>query len=218
MTHLKNNLSNYPKRFCTKFLAFMIIVLFNSYSTTVLSSPFSQILEDERASLTPQNETKFLPVKLAFPYQVRVSPTESEHSFLLEFLWDIQKGYYLYQNKFSLKTLSADQNNVPNLGTLSISPPIFSSEPEVKYDPNFERDMALFHREVRVSFLVRSIPQMKSQDHSNPSPKTTDLGTDSIITFQLNYQGCAEAGLCYPPQKELISIKYQNQEFGLNRK
>lgn len=56
---------------------------------------------------------------------------------------------------------------------------------EVYYDENFGEDMAVYHEPITVSV---PLPQI-----------------DSASTLRITYQGCADAGLCYPPiTKEFV--------------
>ena len=91
--------------------------------------------------------------------------------------WQIAPGYYLYRQKFVLKSDNSDVQ----LGT-----PDFP-EGQIKNDP----------------YLGTS--EIYSHDVDVLVPVTVSNGA---TTFDLvaTYQGCAEAGLCYPPQTKSVSI------------
>ncbi len=93
--------------------------------------------------------------------------------------WDIEDGYYLYKERFKF---SIDETKA-SLGTES-----YSTQGDLKDDPNFGQ-VTVFHSNVVITLPV----------------KNAQL---SELPVQITYQGCADAGLCYPPQtKEALFIK-----------
>ncbi|MCB1665481.1 MAG: hypothetical protein KDI28_06850, partial [Pseudomonadales bacterium] len=71
--------------------------------------------------------------------------------------------------------------DMPGLDADSIAMP----PAEVYYDDNFGEDMAVYHEPITVAV---------------PLPRI-----DSESTLRITYQGCADAGLCYPPiTKEFV--------------
>lgn len=86
-------------------------------------------------------------------------------------VWDIEDGYYLYKERFKFKI----NNSLGALGT-----PIYSKQGQQKDDPNFGV-VTVFHNEIAVKI-----------------PVTLTNGSEAPI--EVTYQGCADAGLCYPPQ------------------
>lgn len=70
---------------------------------------------------------------------------------------------------------------LPGLDVYSIVMP----PAEVYYDENFGEDMAVYHEPINVSVPLPAL--------------------DSPSTLRITYQGCADAGLCYPPiSKEFV--------------
>lgn len=57
---------------------------------------------------------------------------------------------------------------------------------KMKYDDLFERETMVHYHEVTASFDL--------------------AGIDKPFDLKLEYQGCADAGLCYPPQKKTLSV------------
>jgi len=84
--------------------------------------------------------------------------------------WDIEPHYYLYKKQFRF---SLNGNAV-------LGEAVFDREGDIKDDPNFGR-VEIFHDKVDVSIPVSA--QQAGQ-----------------IELDVRYQGCAEAGLCYPPK------------------
>ncbi len=93
--------------------------------------------------------------------------------------WDITKGYYLYQDKFEF-TLE-DVNGV-HLGDIVMPP-------GEEKDDEFFGLMQVYHYPMEVH-----LPLLRE-----------DLEPTSL-TLAVRYQGCAEAGLCYPPIDKSIQL------------
>lgn len=84
--------------------------------------------------------------------------------------FSITPGYYLYRNKIIFKPLD---------DAIKFSEPSFPKG-EIKQDPNFGA-MEVFHHSFRAGIpLIAARPQDK-------------------ISLVVEYQGCSEQGLCYPP-------------------
>lgn len=93
--------------------------------------------------------------------------------------WQIAPGYYLYRDKVGIM---ATHGAAVQLGALQLPPG------EIKEDETFGK-VAVFHNE-----LIARVPYTLSR------PGITQLD------LELKYQGCAERGLCYPPQKQPVSL------------
>lgn len=95
--------------------------------------------------------------------------------------WDIAEGYYLYRERFELSTDHAD---------IKLSPATFP-QGESKSDPNFGQT-EVYHKQV-----VLEIPVERG--------KTAAQAVE--MALQVKYQGCADAGLCYPPQRKTATLQ-----------
>lgn len=93
--------------------------------------------------------------------------------------WDIAEGFYLYRDKFGFST--AAESGI-SLGAPQ-SPP-----GEFKDDETFGR-MEVYHRSVEIRVPV---------NRSSSEPLSFDI--------EVKYQGCADAGFCYPPEKKLLPV------------
>jgi len=93
--------------------------------------------------------------------------------------WTIAEGYYLYRDKLSVETSDTDGVTITAIDI---------PEGETKHD-EFFGDVQVFHNEVLARISLA---------------RTADKATD--ITVQLGYQGCAEAGICYPPIKKQLVV------------
>ncbi|MBV8403294.1 MAG: protein-disulfide reductase DsbD [Gammaproteobacteria bacterium] len=93
--------------------------------------------------------------------------------------WEIADGYYLYRARIKVKSPGAGAQ----LGT-----PEFPSG-QVKMDDYFGKQ-EVYHHELSVSV-----------------PVTRSSGGDLDVPLEVTYQGCAEAGLCYPPQTKTLTVR-----------
>jgi len=96
---------------------------------------------------------------------------------LIEVSWQITDGYYLYRNKTSVSS----QTPGVKLGTPDM--PVGKT----KHD-EFFGDVVTYRNLLKIT-----IPYTNKQDLSS-------------IDLLLKYQGCADIGICYPPQKKTLSI------------
>ena len=116
----------------------------------------------------------FLPVDEAF--QFSAAKSENQENVIVN--WSIAEGYYLYQEKISVK-LNQEENSSFDLPTFSISPEDYN-------DPYFGL-MKIFKKPVQAIFKA-SQPPLKAED-----------------VVEIVYQGCTE-GFCYPPEVKEIKV------------
>ena len=116
----------------------------------------------------------FLPVDDAF--QFSAAKSENQENVIIN--WSIAEGYYLYQEKISVK-LNQEE-------TSSFDVPTFSISPEDYNDPYFGL-MKIFKKPVQAIFKA-SQPPLKAED-----------------VIEIAYQGCTE-GFCYPPEVKEIKV------------
>jgi len=98
----------------------------------------------------------------------------------LLFNWTIRDGYYLYRDRF--KFGSVDSNTV-------LAAPQFGNG-LVKWDEYFEKELEVYYQQTSVVL-----------------PFTTDA---TRLNLKIESQGCADAGLCYPPYKQWLDIDLIN--------
>ena len=140
------------------------ILLFLFFIFTALSTQAS--LFDKKPA--------FLPVDEAF--QFSAAKSENQENVIVN--WSIAEGYYLYQEKISVK-LNQEENASFDVATFSISPEDYN-------DPYFGL-MKIFKKPVQAIFKV-SQPPLKAED-----------------MVEIAYQGCTE-GFCYPPEVKEIKV------------
>ena len=140
------------------------ILLFLFFIFTALSTQAS--LFDKKPA--------FLPVDEAF--QFSAAKSENQENVIVN--WSIAEGYYLYQEKISVK-LNQEENASFDVATFSISPEDYN-------DPYFGL-MKIFKKPVQAIFKVSQSP-LKAED-----------------MVEIAYQGCTE-GFCDPPEVKEIKV------------
>src|SRR6516225_9864333 len=93
--------------------------------------------------------------------------------------WEIADGYYLYRARIKVRTTSANAQ----LGAPQFPPG------QVKTDEYFGKQ-EVYHHE-----LAASVPVARSS------------GGELELPLEVTYQGCADAGLCYPPQTKSVVVR-----------
>ena len=94
----------------------------------------------------------------------------------LNVTFDIEPGHYLYKKRF--KFTSARSSTL-------LGQPTFPKGVE-KYDINFDETLEVFPESITVKLLIES--------------------TKATSEVDVQFQGCAEAGLCYPPHTIKITV------------
>ena len=118
------------------------------------------------------------------PEQAYRPMAESPDGKTLNVHWEIADGTYLYEDKVEV---SIEGDGV-SLGNYDL-PPAKIKHDSVKPDGSIG-DVAVF-----VHDLDLSIPLLRSNT----------AATEATVT--LKYQGCAERGICYPPQKKQFKLQ-----------
>lgn len=95
----------------------------------------------------------------------------------VEFRFRIAEGYYLYKHRFSAKVLNPGFTS----GALQIPP-------GEAFNDEFFGDVETYRDAVT---LV--LPELST-------------GASVQAQFEIRYQGCADAGVCYPPQRREVSV------------
>ncbi len=129
------------------------------------------------------------------------------HAQALEVRVRIAPGYYVYRDKFAfvlrgaakgLATQSMDgqvgMEMSMQLG-MQLGVPEFP-QAQVKYDPNFEKEVATYHDEVRI------VLPLKGETGHVRAPN---------LNLEVTTQGCAQEGVCYPPMLTTIKLPGEGQ-------
>ena len=95
----------------------------------------------------------------------------------VEVSFEVLEGYYLYKDKISVNVLS---DNI-QLGKLDLP------EGKIKFDEFFGESEVYFDDVFATLPLARATPESME------------------LELEVNFQGCAEGGLCYPPTTRIVS-------------
>ncbi|MFB6261132.1 MAG: protein-disulfide reductase DsbD, partial [Thiohalorhabdaceae bacterium] len=87
--------------------------------------------------------------------------------------WDVADAYYLYRDKLDLEVVAPGGASVAGIE----KPP-----GKEKYDKTFDERLQVFRGEAQLTARLEGLD-----------------GADQV-TVKAHYQGCADAGVCYPPQ------------------
>ena len=147
----------------------------------VASSSYSTSLTATSAaggfSLAPQSNNQLQSSAPEFlPVQQAFQVKALIENQRLSLNWTIADGYYLYRKGFKLNSSS----NSTQLGAPNFPDGI------LKWDEYFEADVVVYYAQTRFEVPFTS---------DNPQ-----------FQIQLESQGCADSGLCYPPRKQVIDI------------
>lgn len=136
---------------------------------------------------SPALAEDFLNPEEAFKLNASISQQDGQTQ--LNLLFDVAPGYYMYRERFELKPLSPSYAPLTT-STLSTQNILFTKG-DVKYDPTFDKEMEVYHLQ---------------------APLTVPLPKDhQAITLEITAQGCADAGLCYPPMYYYIPLSPTNE-------
>jgi len=111
-------------------------------------------------------------------YVFSATPINGGHAIAAR--WQVADGYYMYRDKFRFELVESDG---VSLGTAQFP------ASETKQDPNFGA-VQVYHQDVEIV-----LPLLRS----SAAPTT--------LTLRVGYQGCAEAGFCYPPMNKTVSLQ-----------
>ena len=116
-----------------------------------------------------------LPARAAFlePSQAFRMTARAVGADAIEVRYAIADGYYLYRERFGFALDPAAS------GGASLGEPVYPRG-EIKFDETFAKDVEHYRHEVVVRIPVS--------------------GASGPVTLESTSQGCADAGLCYPPQ------------------
>ncbi len=98
----------------------------------------------------------------------------------LTLTWDIEPGHYLYRSRFQVKSL------VP--GSTQLNP--LNIPNGEKVDDEFQGRVEILRNKAELSYQFDTSPEELKQG----------------VVVEVVFQGCAEAGLCYPPHRQRLNL------------
>lgn len=120
---------------------------------------------------------EFLPVDQAF--RLKHEPAGAN---ALKLEWKIAPGYALYRDRIAV--------GVDTPADVRVAPIVFKTVAVFKNDPSFGR-VAVFHDDAKALLTLSGVPASAA---------------GKPVAVWVRYQGCADAGLCYPPQTVKITL------------
>ena len=155
----------------------LLLILSNGASAaTAAEAPFAS-KSTSPSSILLGEALQFLPVEEAY----QMIPSLDDHQLLID--WYIAPGYYLYEHRFAVTPVETGQPGAP----LSLE----HRPGQYLYDEAYEKELEVFYNSVqfRTTLASRPAEQLKA-----------------LLTFKISSQGCADAGLCYPPRDQYIQV------------
>ena len=117
------------------------------------------------------------------PEQAFVFAASMQSSDTIQIQYRIAPAYYMYQERFAFQVKGDDDR--PRSAQW-LGKPVMPKG-DVKFDPTFGKEMEVFHNQVSIQ-----LPLLKR---------------DEAVTLEVIGQGCADAGLCYPPMTKEIKLE-----------
>ena len=127
-------------------------------------------------------QDEFLKPEQAFVLNHSQLKTDKEGQYYIQAKWKIADGYYMYKNKVSFYTDNTE---------------IKLAEPSLPAG-KMKNDEFLGETEIYKKQLQVNIPLSFDNSSSQTAAKT--------VTITAKTQGCAEAGICYPPFRQAINF------------
>lgn len=133
-------------------------------------------------------DEEFLPVEQAFQLEV----TTREGQAASQLTWHIAEGYSLYKSRIKI---------LDSFPTTPVATLQFQGTPVWKQDPNFGK-VEVFHQQLSTTLALTRAPEPAVEN----------------VKIHLEYQGCADSGLCFPPvQTEILVPSHAGLLFATER-
>ena len=147
--------------------------------------PLAQALQNVKLNSSNFDSNNFLDASEAFSLKIFSSEGQKQ------LLWEIAPDYYLYSHGFNItwvKKLHSEK---------------YKNQKKIKYQLNqgirvydeYFGTVEVFYNQAQI------VLNLKKQLSDN------EINSGYLI---IEYQGCAEAGLCYPTQKQIWNMKKRN--------
>ena len=87
---------------------------------------------------------------------------------------------------------------------------------QLKFDPTFNKEMELYFQQLEIQVPLPTRAQLLSQLQSQPQPAPLPQSplSDLVLKIKVTGQGCATAGLCYPPMDFFVTVSASAQSEG----
>jgi thiol:disulfide interchange protein DsbD len=158
------------------------VALLITVAIALFSATFSQASLAESSRLKPAlqvsafSDGKTQQEPEFLPLKEAFQPTVKLKGDKIHIHWVIADDYYLYRKR--LKFESSDE-------AVALGDAVFSRQGKIKEDEFFGQ-VEVFHHDIKIEVPI--------------------LAAADTFEFVMRYQGCAEAGLCYPPSKHRVKL------------
>ncbi len=100
----------------------------------------------------------------------------------LKATWDIADDYYMYRKRFKFESDTAG---------VTLGEPVFTTKGEMRDDPGFGK-VETYRNKISIEI---------------PVVRDASASTATLFKLKTKSQGCADIGVCYPPQKKTLDIQ-----------
>ena len=172
-----NLITRFKSIFTSSWLLVTLVIYASLYSSLVLSSGQDSLVEFSTTDdFFSSADHQFLPVDQAFS-SVILKKNIDQQPNRIAIQWQVTDGYYLYRDRFKFSVEPTEHVSI-----VKIELP----DGELKNDEYFG-ETEVYHNSVVSTVLI---------DNTNDQP----------YTIKAVFQGCADAGLCYPPTTRYFEI------------
>jgi thiol:disulfide interchange protein DsbD len=154
-------------------------LLLGALLTFITSAAIAQSSPSLQSILANSGKDEVIPVEKAYQLNAKVAGPQE-----LRLSWKIAQGTYLYQEKIKLKIKQGDGIT---LGEYKL--------PSAKIKKNA----------LRPDGTTGDLPVYYHRLHI-PVPLIRTNNSATTITLEVSYQGCADFGFCYPPQRKQVRL------------
>ena len=133
----------------------------------------------------------FLDPEKAFVLKAAVVGPE-KNTLSLQF--KIAPGYYMYRERFEF---------VAETPLLKLGEPRFPKG-QIKHDPTFNKEMELYFKDIEIL-----LPLVAASQPLVAGKQALANATEQTRNIKVTGQGCANAGLCYPPMDFFVALTTQ---------
>lgn len=166
-------------------VAFYIHYLLLAWLSSFVLATHAGLLDQDNNSSSSGVLTNSQPEFLPVRKAYQLTIEKQDTQLLLN--WTVAPGYFLYGHQFRVD-VTRDQK----LLETSLEKPVG----EIAWDDYFQQDVERFHHDTTLT--VNLPPQA--------------LEGSGTLTISVHYQGCAEAGLCYPPEMLYFDMDIESGE------
>jgi len=159
---------------------------------SISSACFAQLGGSSLERLAGNTRPTPLSLEEAFPYYV--SQTDDGG---LQITWTPARGHYLYRHAFAFSVLAEADSGIGSEAAVLASDLEFTIPPGLPRSDQFFGDIEAYYDDITAIVSL-------------PTPLASSLPDAAVLLIE--FQGCADWGFCYPPQRASYSLVSADQE------